>query len=151
MALDRRLLILSCSRRKRPDADLMPALERYDGGGFRVLRKLQRTNKLPTSLDVMILSAQYGLISAATSIAWYDQKMTPQRASELRQDVSQRLRDRLAETPYTEIFMLLGETYREALDIAIFTDVKSRIIFSQGGIGQQLRQLKNWLVSTKDE
>ena len=34
----RLLLIMSCSQRKRPDLGLLPAIERYDGGHFRVLR-----------------------------------------------------------------------------------------------------------------
>jgi len=34
---DSRLLILSCSQRKRPDSGLLPAIERYDGPVFRVV------------------------------------------------------------------------------------------------------------------
>ncbi|MFN8458221.1 MAG: hypothetical protein U0401_26815 [Anaerolineae bacterium] len=30
----KRLLILACSQRKRPDPGLLPAIERYDGGSF---------------------------------------------------------------------------------------------------------------------
>jgi hypothetical protein len=65
MASDHRLLILSCSQRKRPDAILLPALERYDGPMFRVLRKFLRENpSKELHPDVYILSAQFGLISA---------------------------------------------------------------------------------------
>ncbi len=33
----RRMLILACSRRKRPDEGLLPAIERYDELAFRVV------------------------------------------------------------------------------------------------------------------
>lgn len=54
---DLRLLILSCSRRKRSDRGLLPALERYDGPTYRVMNKFLRVNPSGTqSLDVYILS-----------------------------------------------------------------------------------------------
>lgn len=58
MALDRLLLIVSCSQRKRSDLGLLPAIERYDGVYFRLLRKAQREGYWPENLDVLILSAQ---------------------------------------------------------------------------------------------
>ena len=36
------MLILACSRRKRPDEGLLPAIERYDGPTFCVLRRFLR-------------------------------------------------------------------------------------------------------------
>jgi hypothetical protein len=38
----RRMLILACSRRKRPDEGLLPAIERYDGPAFRMVRRFLR-------------------------------------------------------------------------------------------------------------
>jgi hypothetical protein len=40
-----RMLILACSRRKRPDEGLLPAIERYDGPAFRVLRRFLRKSR----------------------------------------------------------------------------------------------------------
>jgi hypothetical protein len=74
-----RLLILACSQRKRPDAELLPALERYDGPAFRVLRRFLRS-RAPDPPDVLILSAEHGLIPRDLPIAAYDRKMTPARA-----------------------------------------------------------------------
>jgi hypothetical protein len=60
----RYLLILGCSQRKRPDSGLLPAIERYDGVNFRILQKAKREEYLPENLDILILSAKYGLIEA---------------------------------------------------------------------------------------
>ena len=82
MTSDHRLLILSCSQRKRPDLILLPALERYDGPVFRMLRRFLRTWPSKGSHpEVYILSAQFGLISAHQLIPSYDCRMTPQQAS----------------------------------------------------------------------
>lgn len=76
-----RLLILSCSQRKRSDPGLLPAIERYNGPAFQVLRKFLRERPDDTRrLDVFIMSAAYGLIPAEYPIANYDQVMTSQRA-----------------------------------------------------------------------
>jgi|SRR5215210_261396 len=40
------MLILACSQRKRLDKKLLPAVERYDGAAFRVLRRFLRENQL---------------------------------------------------------------------------------------------------------
>ena len=57
------MLILACSRRKRPDDGLLPAIERYDGPAFRVLRRYLRERPAGAP-DVFILSAEHGLIGA---------------------------------------------------------------------------------------
>jgi len=89
MTSDHRLLILSCSQRKRADLVWLPALERYDGPVFRMLRKFLRA--CPSKEfhpEVFILSAQFGFISANQLIPDYDCQMTPQRASELQRPCS---------------------------------------------------------------
>ena len=111
----RYLLILACSQRKRPDAGLLPALERYDGVNFRVIHKAEREGYLPENLDILILSAQYGVIEADTLIENYDLKMTKQRAKELQTEVSKSLDNFLTKTAYDEICVNLGKTYLIAL------------------------------------
>ncbi|NCC36790.1 MAG: hypothetical protein EOM24_32980, partial [Chloroflexia bacterium] len=39
VALPRRLLIIACTATQRPDVRLLPALDRYDGPSFRVVRR----------------------------------------------------------------------------------------------------------------
>lgn len=38
----RNLLIVACSKRKRLDSSLLPAIERYDGSTFRTIRRFLR-------------------------------------------------------------------------------------------------------------
>src|SRR2546421_6537643 len=87
----RYLLIIACSQRKRSDVDLLPAIDRYDGGNYRLLRKAQREGNWPNGLNVLILSAKYGLIESSTLIADYNQRMNRARASELQEKTLQTL------------------------------------------------------------
>lgn len=54
------LLILSCSKTKK-NIDRTPAIELYDGMYYKVLKKNYPTN---ANLDILILSAKYGLIES---------------------------------------------------------------------------------------
>jgi uncharacterized protein DUF6884 len=140
-----RLLILSCSQRKRPDEQLLPALERYDGPAFRVLRRFLR-EKPSEAPDVLILSAEHGLISQDTPIAVYDRKMTPARAHELRPlvltDLNRLTNSRLS----SEILVFAGKQYLPAL-IADDASPLSRatVRVCAGALGRKLADLHDWL------
>jgi len=46
-----RLLILACSARKRLDRSALPAIERYDGVNFRILKKTSTQTEFPTRFE----------------------------------------------------------------------------------------------------
>jgi cytoplasmic iron level regulating protein YaaA (DUF328/UPF0246 family) len=75
----RYLLIIACSQRKLADDDLLLAIVSYNGGQFRSLRKAQREGYWLKNIDVLILSAKYGLIDAYKPIANYEHKMSKKR------------------------------------------------------------------------
>ena len=45
--MDKRLLILGCADRKRDSGGLLPALDRYDGPAYRVIRTFLREYQWP--------------------------------------------------------------------------------------------------------
>jgi hypothetical protein len=146
----RRVLILSCSQRKRPDPGLLPAIERYDGPPFRVLRRYLRQQP-PDPPDTYVLSAEYGLIPAARLIPDYDRRMTPRRAEELRTDVGLALSGilngpQVLASPDRELFVSVGKVYRRALDGQdgpTFSAVTVRSARSAQGV--KLSRLHDWL------
>lgn len=80
----RRLLIIACTATKRRDVRLLPAIDRYCGPSFRVLRRwLSDHPEAAARLDVCILSAEFGLVPANQPIPDYDRRMTAARACEL--------------------------------------------------------------------
>jgi len=143
----RYLLIIGCSQRKRPDLGLLPAIERYDGVNFQVLRKAWREGYWPENLDVLILSAKYGLLKPETKIEDYDLKITRQRAAQLQPLVSLELADRVEAVYYDKIFINLGRDYVSALagwEEALEQD--TTVVYASGGIGQRAAQMRQWLI-----
>ncbi|RRR69619.1 MAG: hypothetical protein EI684_15160 [Candidatus Viridilinea halotolerans] len=143
----RRLLITACGGTKRPDAGLLPAIERYDGPSFRMLRKTLGQLSDEQRPTVLILSAKFGLIEADRLTPDYDQRMTPEQASRLAPQVDEAL-DRLLRTAtYTHTLFHMGKAYLAAMDIAPWKlSHMGRIAFTTGGIGMQMSQMKHWLI-----
>lgn len=135
------LLIVACSQRKRDSPGLMPAIERYDGPSFRLIRRFLRSGMdAPT---IAILSAEFGLILGDRPIPWYDRRMTAERARILGTDVGENLRVIICTNTFREIFVCMGRTYRAALpDLA---SLNLPIQFTSGTIGYQLAALHDWL------
>jgi len=136
------LLLLGCSARKRPEKGLLPAIERYDGVNFRVLRKFLLENGWPAGLVIKILSAKFGLIDATDLIELYDERMKPNRAEEHRVSVTAKLESlgRLKTA-----FVNLGQDYLPALDEKTLRSASREVIHAEGGIGEKMRSMKMWL------
>lgn len=130
----------------------MPAIERYDGPAFRVLRRYLQTraaaNEFKSAgLDVYVLSAEFGLIPADQPIPDYDRRMTPERAKELQPSVLDRVKRLLnRDGPYREVFVHLGREYQLALqgwEKLIPHGVIVRT--AEGSVGARQGHLFDWL------
>lgn len=140
-----RLLILACSKRKRSESAPLPAIERYDGPAFRVLRKYRRecSTQAPHTL---ILSGRYGVIDESIKIPVYDERLTSEGAaclqSEIRWTVAQTER---AHGPFDSGLLCAGGAYLDAIGNleSLFTD--ARVELADGSIGRQISLLHEWL------
>lgn len=143
-----RLLILSCSKRKRLDSGTLPAIERYHGPAFQVVRRFLRQSS-SEPLDIQILSASAGLIAATFPIPYYDQRMTLQRACALQNDVTTTFQTLIQTHPYEEICLCMGKDYMHAMD-GVIPLIPETIPLTtiNGAIGKMLSQLHGWLYGT---
>lgn len=141
----RYLLIIPCSKNKKELFDA-PALKLYDGPFYRIIRKYMQEN-----IDILILSAKYGLINSPELISPYDQKMTKTRAEELSHEVMEKLECVLHNNHYDEIFITLGKIYMIALGEAENILDKHNVYWGSGQIGERLHELKTWLTAIKAE
>lgn len=146
-ASNRRLLILSCSQRKHSTQGLLPALQRYDGPAYRVMSKFMRMHPSEVRLlDVYVLSAEFGLISADKPIPDYDRRMTYQRAKELQQPVLSALKQVLIRKRYEDLFLSIGKDYLRVLNgYESLIPNNLTVIVSRGVMGRKLAELRNWL------
>ena len=141
------LLVVGCSRQKRPDAGLMPAIDRYDGPIFRVLRKFLRLNSDQSHLlETYILSAQFGLISTSTPIPSYDRRMTKQRAQELSSRVLSGLARLFEGRSYRETYLCVGREYLSCLsDFERVVPQCTKVNVAKGTLGERQYRLRQWL------
>ena len=140
------LLILPCSKRKKQMNNL-PAIYLYDGPFYRILRKYDLKD-----IDIIIISAKYGLILSNKLISNYDQKMTVDRAMAIKRETNNRLEKKIMNINYEEIFINLGKIYMLALLESRSMLERKNVLWASGGIGERNHQLKEWLkrVSIKE-
>ena len=142
-----RLLLLSCSEAKVPDPEPLPAIQRYDGPAFRVVRKfLREAPPDAQDVEIYILSAKYGLIPDQAEIEPYDRRMTQERAAELREATLEEFDSVIERHKPSELFLSLGRDYLRAVEgfrERVLAD--TRVIVSDGSAGKKLTALKAWL------
>lgn len=145
-----RLLLIACSQRKRPAPGKLPAIERYDGPAFRVLRRYLREQN-DFGLWIYVLSAEFGLIHSQERIPYYQRRMTAQRAADLESRVCRVLETILSEQPWREIGVCLGRDYMPALARCV-ENLSGGLDCSLlgGGLGRRLSALKRWLHKSSD-
>jgi hypothetical protein len=148
-----RLLILSCSKRKRDTEAALPAIELYDGPAFRVLRRYLRASP-PDPPQVWILSAEHGLVPRSQPISPYDRRMDPQRAAVLRPAITAALENLrpAADGPPGghpwDVLVCAGRSYAEAMPEWLTAPPPTASVrWTRGSQGRRLSQLKAWLWS----
>lgn len=135
------LLIVGCSQKKTPSPHPMKAIDRYQGVNFSVIRKFNK--ELLKNIDILIISAKYGLLKSDDYIQDYNQRMTRERAAELNPHVLTKLR-RILSRPYTEIFINLGKDYLPSIQ-GIEPLTTCPIIYAEGRIGEKMKAMKEWI------
>lgn len=142
-----RLLIMSCSQKKR--AGPARAVDLYDGPAYKVLRR--SAMRVP----VLVLSAEHGLIAGGTALRYYDRKMDERRAAKFctkkRAAAAAKLAGQVAGKP-DEIFCYGGALYRRVIRYyaaAGAFGARPSITYSDGRIGEQLHQLKEFLAAAR--
>lgn len=142
----RRLLLVSCSGRKDPVTGSVPAWHLYDGVAYRVLKRVLRDAEWPEDLDVVILSAKYGLIEPDTAIDTYDEIMTPARAERMQHVVHDKLVRLIQSRTYQQLLVFAGLDYLRALRLSPFWLPRTiSVEIAHGGIGKKLHCLRLWL------
>jgi hypothetical protein len=123
----------------------MPAIDRYDGPSFKVLRKYLREgpNDAPY---VLILSAKYGLIQSDCPIEDYDVRMSAGLANEMRENVICSLRRSVERISPRELGICLGTRYQNAVR-GFEKTLPESVVVDQlgGGLGKRLSALRAWL------
>ena len=136
-------MILGCSKAKRIDCELAPALEIYNGPDFQSIRKYLRENGWPPGLIIKIISAKYKIIDAMTFIEPYDQRLDRETAKKMRQQVKYHLEK--IEHPES-VFVNMGKDYLPAVSCIETSFDPDRIEYASGrGNGEKRQKMIQWL------
>jgi len=144
-----KLLILGPSFRRNSNPELIPAIERYDGLYYRIVRKYM--NKLKKKdIDVIIITEDLNVLFPETKIPykppvgekWRTLPPTsrdPEKIEKLRNQILKIVKNKR----YDEIFIVLNRYYQALLpDLTPYTE---KIISDFEGLGPKAKSLKEWL------
>lgn len=140
------LLVLGCSQRKAQSPGVTPAMFRYDGPVYQDFRSFLRKHVWPEDLDVVILSAKFGLIGALTEIEHYDQRMDRATAVELAPAVGETAKGWTSR--YESIHFCLGKDYLSAFP-QDYEPLWNRAEIFDGPIGIKRQRLGTFIRSLK--
>lgn len=144
------LLIISCSGAKNKALGMLPALMRYKGPFYLTLHKAIRENRLPKSLDILIISAKYGLLRSDEPIPYYDLEMTPEIADELRASIQEKLKAFLYGKDYDQLFDGLWQVYKQTLEGFELERHFRYVVPVETNRLKKRSQLKAWIIELKD-
>ena len=143
--MSKKLLVLSCSQAKRDCGGLLPALDRYDGPPYRVLRKFLRDYQWPKDVSIGVLSARYGLFGILKGIENYDERMDAATAKAKASECSRTLKKWAPD--HQKVYLSLGRDYLPAVQPALDGLDNKKEVF-QGPIGLKMSQIKSFLNNT---
>ena len=143
--MDKRLLIVGCAGTKRDSVGPLPALDRYDGPAYRVIRKFLRDYQWPEDLSIAVLSAEHGLFGVLKGIENYNKRMDPTTARARASECSTTL-GKWAPS-HRSVHVSLGKDYMPAIQPGLEALDLERQVFA-GPIGQKLSQIKSFLRDT---
>jgi len=134
-----RLLILGPSFRRRRDADLLPALERFNGLFFRIARKYLGGVR---DVDVVVMTDYLTLVDGDSPLAY----KAPEGGEWGRQKLSREvLEKKLRNEQYSEVYLAMGKQYAAALPDLTKYGVKV-VFLTSGGPGPKAQALKQWIL-----
>jgi hypothetical protein len=136
------LLIIACSQRKVAGPKARAAWDVYDGVVYRMLKKrLGPRSQWPDGLDVLIVSARYGVIRPGRKIHTYDQTMPMGQPGRW----AGKLQRLVAGCNYGYIHVNLGRAYQTTIGDVAVQFPKAEVTFATGGIGQRVAQTAAWV------
>jgi len=145
-----KLLILGPSYRRNPSPEPLPAIERYDGLFYRIVRRYM--DKLrEKDIDVVIITEELDVVTPETKLPYKPPvgeswrsippiTKDPEKVELLRRRILELVKER----KYEEVFVTLNRHYQALLPN--LTTYVGKIIVHFKGIGSKAQALKQWLL-----
>jgi len=142
----RRLIIVSASQRRITDPSPLPAIDRFDGVYFRILRKHLKDGKLKDA-DILVVSDRHGVIKA-TDVVPYHPPSDKIKVEEHARISNVKIIEGIAKkTAYSEIYVICGKDFQGFIK-GFEEFANTTVTYCQGrGLGPKARSLKDWILA----
>ncbi|MFW9997782.1 MAG: DUF6884 domain-containing protein, partial [Candidatus Odinarchaeota archaeon] len=130
---NKKLLLVACSATKDETDQELPALLRYAGMTYFLIKALLINRRWP-KVDLLIVSAKHGLLHPLDTIAYYDYRLTENRLEKARQEIREQV---VAHgfKHYSECFLNLPDLYLQAIE-PIKTRLSENCLIACTGTGR---------------
>lgn len=144
-----RLILLSASRRRSNNPKTIPAIERYQGVYFRVLKKYLREGRLRNT-DILIVSEKFGVLRPEDKVPYhkpFEGKLGKEEVQKARQANLTKLAEIFSKKRYSEIFVVCGREFQKLIE-GFQNLTNTKVVFCEGaGLGPKAQNLKEWILS----
>jgi hypothetical protein len=147
----KRLIIISASQRRSKDPQPLPAIARYEGVFFAVVRKYLREGKLKGT-DIIVVSDKYGVVTADEDVPCHEATQeSPSFSKEALEKANRenlaRLRSIFNKNRYREILVVCGKEFQRLIE-GFEELTEAKIVFCEGkGLGPKALSLKQWILN----
>jgi len=145
----RRLIIIAGSKRQNSNPQPLPAIERYEGVYFRVLKKHIREGKMKNT-DILILTEKYGLLSSNQLVPYnpeYSPRIATNNLNDARRRNLQKLQQELSKEEYLEIFINVGKDFWPLIEGLENVVGKTKVTLAKGSaLGSKASNMKQWIL-----
>ena len=147
---EKTLVLMACGGKKLTTPGLHRLIDLYQGPAWQTLRT--HRGAVPEK-NIVVVSAKHGIRGAEAQVTTYDERMTPEKADQLRMKGLHWAKP--GDEPnggWSNVLVVGGEDYRPVMD-AIVTSLRNnhmlagqaKVMTVSGGIGEQRGQLGEWL------
>jgi hypothetical protein len=127
----------------------MPALDRYNGVFFRVLKKYLREGQLE-DVDILILSETLGILTPEKGVPYnpvISKVVGRGDTDKARKQNLETLRNWFSKREYAEIYVNCGRDFLKLIE-GFEKLTSARVTFAEGsGIGPKAAHMKKWIVN----
>jgi hypothetical protein len=146
----KKLIIVSASTRLNYTEDPIPAIERFDGANFRVLRKAISDGRMKDT-QVLVLHEKEGLLKQNQSVPYIEPEgkigvltINAKSAHSLRLKNLELLKREMENC--SEIYVNVGKHYLKLIE-GFQNHTKARVTFAQGRLGEKAAHMQDWIRS----
>lgn len=151
--MSRAIIVAASKRRREEPKDPIPAIDRFQGVYFRILKKYLRERKLP-NIDVLIISQNFGVLQAQDKIPYRKPTKTigfdKETTKRLRKSNLESLENIFKERKYTEVYVNLGKEFTKLIE-GFERLTSAKVIYASGpGLGPKAQHMKQYILALTD-